>query len=323
MFGGIVTDIPFTRGLRELGGGCHAWLEPDGSWGWSNAGLIVGRGESLLVDTLFDVSMTRSMLDGMSALTGSQPIRTVFNTHSNGDHWYGNQLLPDADIITTQACAEEMRADGGVTPAAMLELPGRAGEFAREVFGPFDWSDLELTFPTSTFSGARTLDVGGVEVRLIELGPAHTGGDGVVYVPSARTLYTGDLLFIGGTPIVWAGPLANWVAACDAMSALDVEYVVPGHGPVTDKTGIAAVKHYLEYVDEQARRLYAEGVPPDEAARRINLSEFASWNEGGRIIQNVLSVYYELDPTLSRWGRREIFEQIAELEARAAAEAGK
>ena len=101
MFGGIVTDIPFTRGLRELGGGCHAWLEPDGSWGWSNAGLIVGRGESLLVDTLFDVTMTRAMLDGMSALTGSQPIRTVFNTHSNGDHWYGNQLLPDADIITT------------------------------------------------------------------------------------------------------------------------------------------------------------------------------------------------------------------------------
>ena len=318
-----MTDILFTKGLHELSGGCHAWLEPDGSWGWSNAGLIVGRGESLLVDTLFDVPMTRAMLDGMSALTGDQPIRTVFNTHSNGDHWYGNQLLRDADIITTQACAEEMHAEGGVTPGAMLELPGITGEFAREVFGPFDWSNLELTFPTTTFEGERTLDVGGIEVQLIELGPAHTRGDGVVYVPSARTLYTGDLLFIGGTPIIWAGPLENWVAACDAMAALDVEYVVPGHGPVTDKAGIAAVKHYLEYVDEQARQLYAQGVPPEEAARRINLSQFASWNEGGRIIQNVLAVYYELDPTLSRWGRREIFEQIAELEARAAAEAGK
>ena len=315
-----MTEIPFTRGLHELGGGCHAWIEPDGSWGWSNAGLIVGRGESLLVDTLFDVPMTRAMLEGMAGLTGPQPIGTVFNTHSNGDHWYGNQLLTSAEIITTQACSEEMHAEGGATPAGVMDLPGRAGEFAREIFGPFDWSDLEPTYPTRVFEGDLTLDVGGVEVQLIQLGPAHTRGDGVAYVPSARTLYTGDLLFIGGTPIIWAGPLANWVAACDAMAALDVEYVVPGHGPVTDKAGIAAVKHYLEYVDEQARAMYAQGVPPDEAARRINLSEFASWNEGGRIIQNVLAVYYELDPSLSHWGRQEIFEQIAELEGRAAAE---
>jgi cyclase len=314
-----VRNIPFTKGLHELAGGCLAWLEPDGSWGWSNAGLIVGDGEAMLVDTLFDVPMTRAMLGGMSAVTDEHPIRTVFNTHANGDHWYGNQLLADSDIITTEACAEEMHAEGGTTPAAMLDLPGRAGEFAREIFGPFDWSGLELTYPTTTFDREHTVDVGGVEVQLIRLGPAHTAGDGVAYVPSARTLYTGDLLFIGGTPIIWAGPLAGWLAACDAMSALDVEYVVPGHGPVTDKAGIAAVRHYLEYVDERARQLYAEGIPPEEAARRINLAEFASWNEGGRIIQNVLSVYYELDPTLTRWGRREIFEQIAELEARAQA----
>ena len=263
---------------------------------------------------------SRKLVACMAELTGPQPIGTVFNTHSNGDHWYGNQLLSSAEIITTQACSEEMHAEGGTTPASVMDLPGRAGEFAREIFGPFDWSDLHPTYPTKTFEGDLSLDVGGVEVQLIQLGPAHTRGDGVAYVPSARTLYTGDLLFIGGTPIIWAGPLENWVAACDAMAALDVEYVVPGHGPVTDKAGIAAVKHYLEYVDEQARAMYAQGVPPDEAARRINLSEFASWNEGGRIIQNVLAVYYELDPTLSHWGRQEIFEQIAELEGRAAAE---
>src|ERR1700733_12809217 len=110
MFGGIVTDIPFTRGLRELGGGCHAWLEPDGGWGWSNAGLVVGRGESLLVDTLFDVPHTARMLEAMAPVVADQPIRSVFNTHSNGDHWFGNQLVPDAEIIATSACDAEMHS---------------------------------------------------------------------------------------------------------------------------------------------------------------------------------------------------------------------
>lgn len=58
-------------------------------------------------------------------------------------------------------------------------------------------------------------------------------------------LFTGDLLFIGGTPIIWAGPLQNWVAACDTMLSLDVEQVVPGHGPVVGKEGIAQVRDYL------------------------------------------------------------------------------
>jgi glyoxylase-like metal-dependent hydrolase (beta-lactamase superfamily II) len=318
-----VTTVPFTQGLHALDGGCHVWLEPDGSWGWSNAGLVTGRGTSLLVDTLFDVPMTRRMLTAMTGVTGERPINTVFNTHSNGDHWFGNQLLASAEIVSSEKCLEEMKAGGSTTPAVMLDLPGQAGDFAREIFGPFDWSDFEPTYPTTTFDREHTIDVGGTEVILMRLGPAHTGGDAVAYVPSTKTLYAGDLLFIGGTPIIWAGPLANWVKACDAMCALDVDTVVPGHGPVTDKNGILSVRRYLEYVDEQAREKFAQGIPADEAARQISLAEFASWNEGGRIIQNVLSVYYELDPTLERWGRDAIFSEIAALEARAEAEAGK
>ncbi|HWE56662.1 MAG TPA: MBL fold metallo-hydrolase [Acidimicrobiales bacterium] len=315
-------EVPFHRGLHALGGDCHVWLEPDGSWGWSNAGLITGKGQALLVDTLFDVPMTRAMLDGMAEVTADRPIRTVFNTHSNGDHWYGNQLLGDTDIIATEATAAEMHDGGSVTPAALRDTPGRVGQFAREIFGPFDWSDLDFTYPTTTFDKEHTVDVGGTEVHLLRLGPAHTDGDAVAYVPSTKTIYAGDLLFIGGTPVIWAGPLENWVEACNTMLALDVETVVPGHGPVTDKQGIVAVRHYLEYVNEQARAMFAKGVPPEDAARQISLDQFSTWNEGGRIAQNVLAVYYELDPTLPRRERIAIFEQIAELEARHGAPTG-
>ena len=55
----------FEKGLQEIGRGLHAYLQPDGSWGWSNAGLVVDGDASLLVDTLFDLRLTREMLDAM------------------------------------------------------------------------------------------------------------------------------------------------------------------------------------------------------------------------------------------------------------------
>jgi cyclase len=309
-----VIDLPYTHGLHDLGHGAYAWTEPDGSWGWSNAGLVTGSGAALLVDTLFDVRMTREMLEAMAPITAEHPIKTVFNTHANGDHWFGNQLLAGAEIITTKATAEEMPLNRASDLNEIRTAEGPAGDFARAIFGPFDWSDLEPTYPTRTFEGSLTLDVGGTEVQLIQVGPAHTLGDAIAYVPSASVLYTGDMLFVGGTPVAWEGPIQGWIDACDLMINLGAEIIVPGHGPVTDETGVRQVQHYLEYVLEQATAKFHAGVPPIEAAGQIPLDEFASWNEGGRIVQNVLNIYYELDPTMPRIDRHVVFANIAALE---------
>ena len=101
----------YTRGLHELGDGLHAFLQPDGGWGWSNAGLIVADGASLLIDTLFDLTLTAEMLAAMRPLLARSPLSGAFNTHGNGDHCYGNQLLPEAlPIYATEVAAEEIRA---------------------------------------------------------------------------------------------------------------------------------------------------------------------------------------------------------------------
>ncbi len=98
--------MAYSKGLHDLGDGCHAWLQPDGGWGWSNSGLVTGGGASLLVDTLFDLVTTRQMLDGIRSLTDRAPLTAVVNTHSDGDHCFGNELVPSvASAVRQQSCS--------------------------------------------------------------------------------------------------------------------------------------------------------------------------------------------------------------------------
>jgi cyclase len=112
--------LDYKKGLQKLGKGSYAYLQPDGSWGWSNAGLITDGNESILVDTLFDLDLTREMLDTMSQdVEAARQINTLVITHANGDHVYGNELVKDAEIVSSEACAEEMSEmpppdDGGI-----------------------------------------------------------------------------------------------------------------------------------------------------------------------------------------------------------------
>lgn len=287
--------MTYTLGLHELGDGCHAWLQPDGGWGWSNAGLVVGDGQSLLVDTLFDLKITQRMLDAMVPATGGAPISTVVNTHANGDHCYGNQLVRDAEIIATHSAAEEMREVPPSMLAALNKAPGEVGDLFRSFFGEFDFDGIEPVLPTRTFTGRLDFEVGGRAVELVEVGPAHTRGDALVFVPDAKVVYTGDILFIGGTPIVWAGPLSNWIAACDLICAADVEHIVPGHGPLTDKAGVVAIRDYLAFVEREATERQQGGMDAWDAARDIALNGFAEWGEFGRLAVNVDAVYRTLD----------------------------
>jgi cyclase len=305
--------------VSELGDGCFAYLQRSGGWGWSNAGLVVGDGASLLVDTLFDLHLTADMLAALAPHTDAAPIGTVVNTHANGDHCYGNQLVGDAQIVASSATAEEMQ---GVPPAMLAALnaaPGEMGELFRSFFGEFDFDGIELRLPDRTFDGRLDLDVGGRLVELVEVGPAHTAGDTIAYVPDAGVVFTGDILFVGGTPIVWAGPLSNWIAACDLMLGLDVDTVVPGHGPVTDKSGVLEVRDYLSFVDVEATARFAAGVDAFEAARDIAgvigaRDDFSKLGEAGRIAVNVEAVYRALDPSHVSPDVVEQFRRMASLD---------
>ena len=162
---------PFTHGLHDLGSGGYAWIQPDGGWGWSNAGLIVDGDESLLVDTLFDLKLTREMLKAMSRAEpiAAHSFNTLVNTHANGDHCNGNELVHGAEIISSAATAAELAEESPDRLATMMRNApslGEAGEFLQRCFGAFDFEGITPTLPTRTFEGTMNVLVGDKEVRL-------------------------------------------------------------------------------------------------------------------------------------------------------------
>lgn len=288
-----------SNGLVDLGDGAYAYLQADGSWGLSNAGLLVDSGESLLVDTLFDLPRTRDMLAAMRAAEprAAARIGTLVNTHHNGDHCFGNELVAGAEIIASEVASQGMRSE----PPALLhgflqKAPalGPFGDYLLHCFGRFDFSGITQTLPTLTFSGRLERKVGDRVVELIEVGPAHTSGDILVNVPSTRTVFTGDIVFVDVHPIMWAGPIGAWLDACRRILDLGAERVVPGHGPLTDARGVRAMMGYLSYVEAEAKRRHAAGMGVFEAAMDIALDDYSSWGDAERIVVNVAAVYREL-----------------------------
>src|SRR5262249_20829699 len=155
-------------------------------------GLIVGDGESLLVDTLLDLPHTETMLELMRPLTGDSPIRYVVNTHADCDHCWGNELVAQAEIISSQSCYEEMQE---LSPATLMALPKLGtllklvghlprlakyrtiGTWWQTMLAPYNPGPVKLTLPSRRFTGKLVLQVGGREVQMLEVGPMHTRGD--------------------------------------------------------------------------------------------------------------------------------------------------
>jgi glyoxylase-like metal-dependent hydrolase (beta-lactamase superfamily II) len=279
--------------LKQLAAHVYACEQEDRGLGWSNSGFVA-KGGGFVVDTLYDLTLTRRMID-LYASVHPEPARRLLNTHHNGDHCWGNQLFPDAEIIGHRGCVDRFHMflpSAAEAIRTMVDPPGHLRGLQHE-FSPFDFSGIELTPPNHVIDGDLVLDLDGTRADICYVGPAHTEGDLVVHLPAERVVFCGDVFFHRCTPIGWEGSTDQWITALRRIESFEPEHVVPGHGPVCGVDGVRAMREYLEFVRREATVHYNAGRTVRDACARIELGPYAAWNEPFRLAANVHRVYRE------------------------------
>ncbi|GIW13303.1 MAG: MBL fold metallo-hydrolase [Tepidiforma sp.] len=265
--------------IEEVSPGIYAYIQLDGSWFLNNAGCIVGSRSATVIDTTGTEQRARAFHAAVREVT-QLPVSALVNTHSHGDHTHGNFMFaPASAIIASERCRREVLA---------------AGHAAYALFPMVDFGDCPVTPPTVTFEDRLNVYVDDLRIELQFMGPAHTTNDIVAWVPERKLLFSGDLVFNGGTPFALGGSVGGWLEALDRLEALGAETVVPGHGPVCGPEVLGQVRRYLAWLMQVGREGFERGIPPLELAGSLDFGEFGEWHDRERVVPNLHRVYSEL-----------------------------
>ncbi len=271
--------------VTEVSDGVFAYVQPDGTWWINNTGFLVGRARAAAVDACATAARTRGLLAALAKVTPA-PVRTLVNTHHHGDHTHGNSLFADATIVAHERTREEILAEG---------KPGTSALITSGTWEPVAWGELEVAPPFLTYESGVDLWVDDLKCEIRHVGtPAHSTNDSIVWIPERRVLFAGDLLFNGGTPFLLAGSVAGALEAVHGLKSLDVETIVPGHGPVTGVEVIDDVLAYLQFVTDLAAGAVASDTSPLDAALSCDLGRFGELTDAERLVGNLHRAMAEL-----------------------------
>ena len=284
-----ITPAGWQTGIEEVAPKVYAYIQAYGELGVSNAGLLLDREGVMAVDALMVPSMTTRFLGAIKKVT-RRPVSRLVNTHHHVDHSGGNFLFRDAQVISHTFCRVEQVREG----LPVKQLQQRIPRFAKE------FSKLKPKVPSLTFEDRLVFHQSGRDVELRHLGPAHTFGDAFVYLPKDKILFAGDLAFYYVTPLAFQGHVGNWIKVADRILKMDVDLIVPGHGPLGGKKELREMRSYLMLIRREAKKRFQLGMSPEEAARDVKLGIYARWREPERILPNIMRLYQEFQNELDR-----------------------
>jgi glyoxylase-like metal-dependent hydrolase (beta-lactamase superfamily II) len=280
------------RELRQLAPNVYAYAQGGGpgisAAGVSNAGVIAGPDFLVAIDALQGPIPTRSFIAAARQATGKEFGRLIL-THHHGDHVNGNQFFTGTEILSHPYCRAEVLKAIPNTPKMWNPTPGVTD--APE--------DRRLVPPTVTFKDDLVYSIGGTEVQFRCVGPAHTWGDVVAYVPQHKIVFLGDVGFFWVAPYANNSYITKWIDVCNAILGWDVDVVVPGHGPIGGKKELAEMAEYFKVLGVEARKRYDAKMTAGAASAEIRLGRFDNWIGPERLIMDTVRWYAEWNGTLT------------------------
>lgn len=266
----------------------------------SNGVVIVNDDDVMVVDPGISAAAATTFIADVKTLT-TKPVKYVVDTHYHYDHAFGNQVFgPDVTIIGHDTTRRRLSGPGSLKERTYLTnstaaIATRFTLLKRQISEATDAKEraiyerqlaihqqyadeqpkLKPTPPNATLSRDMTLHRGSREIQIRFLGRAHTDGDVVVFLPRERMIATGDMI-TGALSYTGDAFVEEWPATLEAVAALDFDTVLPGHGAVfKGKDHIRNLQAYWRDFYQQATALRKQGVPPEEAAKRIDLTKHA------------------------------------------------
>lgn len=235
----------------------------------SNAGFVVTPQGVVVVDALGSPELARELLREIAKVT-PRKVTHVVVTHFHADHVYGLQVFEEAGatILAHRGALEYIHSD---TAASRLKA-------SREELFPWVDEKTRLTPASRWIEGPEVLTLGGVEFQIRPVGPAHTPEDLVVYLPSERVLFAGDLVFRGRVPFVGQANSRQWIQSLDTLLAFNAQVVIPGHGPLSTsgQADMKLTRDYLSYLRQTMGKAASELEPFDQAYAAADWSRFES-----------------------------------------------
>lgn len=272
----------------------YSAIGPEGSnipFGGSNNIWIVFEDYVVVVDATFP----KEAGDVIQAIkkTTDKPIRYVLDTHHHGDHSFGNAVFGDAgaSIVAQTNCARILRVSG-------------AKEFAdagKPPTGREDIAKSRLKVPSVVFDDKLVLDDGKQRVEFLFLGHAHTAGDAFAYLPKQKIVCTGDACVNGAFNFMGHSDSASWIRVLEKCQQLDVNIVLPGHGPPAGKELLEKQKRYFVELRQQVKKGVDAGQDFEDIKKSINMPWYKEWTTVEPSPANTQFVYDEMTGRVAPW----------------------